>query len=369
MTDQIRHLLGGYATGTLTPEENEALLRAALDDQELFDALADDEALRRYLADPSFRQDLLKATAPRKSKLAGLGWIAALGAAAAGLTIAVLWMNHPKDTSSVALHIQAPTAPRPAVLPTPELAQQKKRPQPAPVAAPKAVMSLPAPRKLKVAVLDFDSGSSKPEVGQNVSNLIADNLAAGGVFTVIGRDEVQAVMRQALATPPPNPKAAAEIGRQLGADAVIVGQVRPPAPPAAGAVSAFAPRAAARSVAGGLAVPAVSARMIDSASGESLRSVNATAPSADINAAAQQISTALEKPLSAKITDVNAAILTLDAGSQAGVKTGDRLTVLHEGSAIGAVVITTSEQSFSVGRYTGTTPPQIGDIATTAPQK
>ncbi len=34
-------LLGGYATGTLTGEEREALMQAALHDQALFDALMD----------------------------------------------------------------------------------------------------------------------------------------------------------------------------------------------------------------------------------------------------------------------------------------------------------------------------------------
>ena len=31
--DAIQKLLGGYATGTLTPEEQQALFAAALDDQ------------------------------------------------------------------------------------------------------------------------------------------------------------------------------------------------------------------------------------------------------------------------------------------------------------------------------------------------
>ena len=38
--EEIKKLLGGYATGTLTAEEQQALFAAALEDQELFDALA-----------------------------------------------------------------------------------------------------------------------------------------------------------------------------------------------------------------------------------------------------------------------------------------------------------------------------------------
>lgn len=56
----LRELLGGYAAGTLTAEEREALFQAALDNQALFDALAGEEALRELLADPACRAQLLR---------------------------------------------------------------------------------------------------------------------------------------------------------------------------------------------------------------------------------------------------------------------------------------------------------------------
>jgi hypothetical protein len=59
--DDIQKLLGGYATGTLTPEERQALFEAALTDQELFDALAREEALRSVLSDPVARAHVLAA--------------------------------------------------------------------------------------------------------------------------------------------------------------------------------------------------------------------------------------------------------------------------------------------------------------------
>jgi len=62
------HLLGGYATGTLTPAEKALLFQAALKDQALFDALADEEVLRELLADPQARRRLL-AVLPRKKPL------------------------------------------------------------------------------------------------------------------------------------------------------------------------------------------------------------------------------------------------------------------------------------------------------------
>src|SRR5206468_3065536 len=57
--DDIQKLLGGYATGTLTPEEQQALFEAALDDQDLFDQLAREQALRDLLCDPAAKAHLL----------------------------------------------------------------------------------------------------------------------------------------------------------------------------------------------------------------------------------------------------------------------------------------------------------------------
>ena len=58
--DEIRKLLGGYATGTLTETERNLLFSAALEDQELFNLLADEEVLREQLAEPATRQILLE---------------------------------------------------------------------------------------------------------------------------------------------------------------------------------------------------------------------------------------------------------------------------------------------------------------------
>jgi hypothetical protein len=59
--DDARKLLGGYATGTLTAEEQRALFEAALEDQELFDWLVREQALRDLLGDPAARAQLLAA--------------------------------------------------------------------------------------------------------------------------------------------------------------------------------------------------------------------------------------------------------------------------------------------------------------------
>lgn len=66
MTDaECRKLLGGYAAGTLTPEEREALFSAALSDPDLFAALAEEQPLKDVLDDASARADLLAAVEDR----------------------------------------------------------------------------------------------------------------------------------------------------------------------------------------------------------------------------------------------------------------------------------------------------------------
>ena len=108
--DQIRKLLGGYATGTLTEDERQALFAAALDDQRLFDAIADEEALRALLADPSYRRELAVALADEPSLAGKLAawWRRPLPIALAGavalMTVAILTLlPHPDASSQVAM--------------------------------------------------------------------------------------------------------------------------------------------------------------------------------------------------------------------------------------------------------------------------
>ncbi len=59
MTGDPKQRLGGYATDSLTDAERQDLLRAALDDQALFDTLVEEEGLRELLADAEARQQVL----------------------------------------------------------------------------------------------------------------------------------------------------------------------------------------------------------------------------------------------------------------------------------------------------------------------
>ncbi|MBI3471781.1 MAG: hypothetical protein HY013_10535 [Candidatus Solibacter usitatus] len=54
----------------------------------------------------------------------------------------------------------------------------------------------------------------------------------------------------------------------------------------------------------------------------------------------------------------------MNLGAKSGVRAGDRLEVRREGQAIGQVVVTKVEDSFSVGRFTGASPAKPGDTVT-----
>lgn len=97
----LEKLLGGFAADTLTPEEKQLLYRAALQDQLLFNAMADEQALKELLTDPTVRHRLLQALNQTGTshagdsppwldwfrRPAGLAWAGGLAAAALAVVL------------------------------------------------------------------------------------------------------------------------------------------------------------------------------------------------------------------------------------------------------------------------------------------
>lgn len=71
----LEKLLGGYAPGTLTEEERTMLFEAALHDQDLFNTLADEHALKELLDDPVARRQILASLKPSTPETS-TGWFA-----------------------------------------------------------------------------------------------------------------------------------------------------------------------------------------------------------------------------------------------------------------------------------------------------
>lgn len=125
MTRELQHLVPGYATDSLGEAERGELLRAALDDQALFDALVEEEGLRELLQDPAARQELLavieqptawervRAWFERPATLLDLGAVTALVVAAlAGYALLSIAPGPGRRTPAAALPMGAPLAPQ-----------------------------------------------------------------------------------------------------------------------------------------------------------------------------------------------------------------------------------------------------------------
>ncbi len=115
--EEIRKLLGGYATNTLSEAERKTLFDAALEDQELFDALQKEQPLKELLADPVARahvRQALENPAPKNAWWSRWwAWTGVAGALAATVAIfGVMRLTAPqlaREPVIVASKIPAPS--------------------------------------------------------------------------------------------------------------------------------------------------------------------------------------------------------------------------------------------------------------------
>ena len=135
--DEIRKLLGGYATDALSADERRILFEAALEDQELFNALQNEDALRELLDDPVSRDQVRRALAgpiaskPRphfwsRPSFWSRRWLLGVAVPAVAAVIVIVIMNRANAPRLIAPPVevasdqlassQVAAAPRPAPL-------------------------------------------------------------------------------------------------------------------------------------------------------------------------------------------------------------------------------------------------------------
>jgi Domain of unknown function (DUF4384) len=146
--DEIRKLLGGYATNALTVDERRILFEAALEDQELFNALQNEDALKELLDDPVLRDQVRRAlvTPAKHSRRPGFTWRQwAFGVMlpAVVAVIAIVVMNRANAPKLISMREPA-AAPSPKAEPN-EVAS-KLQPIAPPPAAKKQSASVRVPR-------------------------------------------------------------------------------------------------------------------------------------------------------------------------------------------------------------------------------
>ena len=176
--EEIEKLLGGYATGTLTGEERDALFAAALEDQVLFDLLAREEPLRELLEDPVAKARLRRAL--EESSVAWYrAWLrpALVGALVTGMAVvAVVVQRQAARRPGVAILARAPrpVLPVPVSSPLPQALEKREAPQPgrpaeakpadlhsvATSAAPDGPPAVPAPPSASPAAVAGQSASA-----------------------------------------------------------------------------------------------------------------------------------------------------------------------------------------------------------------
>lgn len=120
MADKPRHLLSGYAAGVLDRDEHHDLMAAALEDQDVFDRLVEEESWRRIFNAPGMRRELLEALDEPSLLSRMFSWLrlpqgqVAMGTLAMSLMMAVVvptWMN----SRSVDPLTSGPATPGPAI--------------------------------------------------------------------------------------------------------------------------------------------------------------------------------------------------------------------------------------------------------------
>jgi hypothetical protein len=204
--EEIQKLLGGYATDTLSAAERSALFAAALEDQELFDALAKEHALREVLEDPASRQQLIAALGPSRDTLAARAWrwlrrpasLAMAGSLAALLMVGGFLLrrtNQTKPTETLMADAIAtqPAAPLNAIKPllaepklkNPEAKKSVRLPSPPPLPAQStprdAAQSMLSSANLPVAQAAPSAGSLVTPPAALPAAPQAPRPAAGGV--------------------------------------------------------------------------------------------------------------------------------------------------------------------------------------------
>jgi len=126
--DDARKLMSGYATGSLTEAEREALMEAALEDKGLFDELADEAALKEILDEPGARQRLLAALEPRRHR----GWLWVLVPATLAIVIGfVAFQRQTPPPQQIAQVLKSPEPVRAPSVPPPQPAPVQQRVAPA----------------------------------------------------------------------------------------------------------------------------------------------------------------------------------------------------------------------------------------------
>ena len=294
-----------------------------------------------------------------------------------------------------------------------------------------------AQQKKRVAILSFDDAAveasaaralgTSQDVGAFLAEVVVNELLKGATYSIIERQAVDQVLKEQNFSNSNrvDPKTAAAIGRLLGVEAIVMGSVTQfGVEESAVAVDSGSLGRLTRGVlAGGkrvnsTAMVGMTARMVDSSTGEILTAVSGSGQSSKasvaasgyaagnidmtsrsfqesmlgeaVNQAAQQVAASLNefgsKLVSARIdysglvADVSGTTLILNVGKVKGVQVGDTVEISRAGRQIldpqtkkvlrtivekvGTAKVTEVDDASATATLTGTAAVQVGDQVT-----
>jgi len=179
--DEIRKLLGGYATNTLSADERRSLFEAALEDQELFNTLQNEDALRELLDDAELRDQVRLALAAPATPKMGFSWrrwafgVALPAVVAVGV---ILVMNRPKAPEPIPQPIQTARVEPPQAAAAPQSAP----PPVAKKAAPAALASAQRADAQAPVARSFRAGAARPVIPDAVRQQFSAGFATNDSF-------------------------------------------------------------------------------------------------------------------------------------------------------------------------------------------
>jgi len=319
-------------------------------------------------------------------------------------------------------------------------AQQSATPAAAPGAAP-AATSAPAPKRL-VAVMNFDYGTVKTvvasifgtdqDVGKGITDLMVQKLVTDGKYRVIERAALDKIIAEQNFnnSDRADPSSASKIGRILGVDTIILGSITKfgrddsKVGGVAGGHSGWTGAVLGAGKKESKAVVAITARLVNTTTGEILASVTGNGESSRsglflgggggsgysggggafdmsssnfsqtilgeaVNKAVADCATQLDNAAatlptihasySGVVADVSGNTLIINIGNKVGVRVGDTIQISRPvrtvkdpttgkvlktvTSQLGVATVTDVDSDSATATYAGATPPKVGDVA------
>jgi len=317
-----------------------------------------------------------------------------------------------------------------------------QQPAPAPAAAPAAQT---APKK-RVAVMNFDYGTVKTtvaaifgtdqDVGKGITDLMVQKLVQDGRYSVIERSALDKIINEQNFnnSDRADPSSASKIGRILGVDTIIIGSITKfgrddkSVGGVGGGHSGWTGALAGMKKNDSKAVVAITARMVNTTTGEILAAVTGNGESTRsgfavgggggngyngggggfdmtssnfantilgeavtkaVNDTASQLDAkASDLPVfkatySGVVADVSGSTIIINIGNKVGVRVGDSIVISRPVRTVkdpttgkvlktvtndlGTATVTEVDADSATATYNGPTPPKIGDVAASAP--